>query len=347
MKIVQYISDLIQNNGSITIPDFGSFILKDTSSRIDSNKKNVMPPSKVLTFDENIKENDNVLIDYVVKEERLSKESAEDAIKKFVLQLKTLLGSGKTVEFRNIGKLHLNNKKQVVFDYDSRASYISDSFGLAPVKYKTLSKTKEPKPMKDIETEPKEKKPKKKFPKAAIWLIIILTPIIAVAVLAFLYPDKTKEIYSNSKEYVSGLFKKSEPDKDVKTIAVVNDTLKDSKKDSLKKNATDSAVNVKLIENSSNGKVEKNNKKNTNNIKPTTDPTNKFHIIVGCFQSKANAEKYFKTIEGKGYSPRFFEAGSDGLYKVSCNSYPTREEANKELKKVTNDLGAGAWVLKK
>lgn len=347
MKIVQYISELIQNNGSITIPDFGSFILKDTSSRIDNNKKTVLPPSKVLTFDENIKDNDGVLIDFIVKAEGLSKESAEDAIKKFVQQLKTLLGSGKTVEFRNIGKLHLNHKKQVVFDYDSKATYVSESFGLAPVKYKTLSKTKESKPMKDIETEPKEKKPKKKFPKAAIWLIIILTPIIAAAVLAFLYPDKTKELYSNSKEYVSGLFKKSEPDKNVKNIAVINDTLKNSKKDSVKKNVTDTAVNKKPVENPSNGRVENNNKKNTNKIKPTTDPTNKFHIIVGCFQSKANAEKFFKTIEGKGYSPRFFEAGSDGLYKVSCNSYSTREEANKELRKVVNDLGAGAWILKK
>ncbi len=334
MKIVQYINELIQQNGSITIPDFGTFLLKDTSTKIDDNKKTIVPPSKVLTFDENLKENNNILIEYLVKAEGLTIENADDAIKKFVFQLKTLLNSGKTIDFRNIGKLHLNNKKQIVLECDSKAEYVSELYGLTPVKTKTFFKTKEV-TIKDKTS--KEDKPKKKFPKAAIWLIIIFVPLIAVAVLAYLYQDKTKEIFSNSKEFVSGLFKKSEPDKNIKNVSTINDTLKDKVK--VKTNNSDS-VKTKPIEN-----IENNNNREV--VKPIVDKNKKFHIIVGCFQSKTNAENYFKTIESKGYTARFFEAGSDGLYKISCGSYATREEAKQELKKVSKDIGAQAWILKK
>ena len=341
MKIVQYIYELIQENGSLIIPDFGAFILKDTSTRIDNNKKIISPPSKVLTFDENIKDKDNTLVDYIIKTDRISKEAAEEGVFKFVYQLKSLLTSGKTIDFRNIGKLHLNHKKQIVFDVDSKVEYVSDSFGLTSIKIKTFAKTKETKQNEIKEKTPKVKKPKKKFPKAAIWIIIIFIPIAAVTILAFVFPDKTKEIYSNTKNSIINLFKKTEPDNKVKIIASNKDTLKNT----VKINVVDTVSN-KPIENNleNNSSKENKHKPEANTI---VDANKKYHIIVGCFQSKSNADNYFKTIEGKGYTPRMFEAGSDGLYKISCGSYSTREEANRELKKVFQDIGSQAWILKK
>jgi len=341
MKIVQYIFELIQENGSLTIPDFGAFILKDTSTIIDNNKKIISPPSKVLTFDENIKDKDSTLIDYIIKKDRISKEVAEEALFKFVFQLKTLLTSGKTVDFRNIGKLHLDKKKQIVFDVDNKVEYVSDSFGLTTIKIKPFTKTKETEKKVVKEKTPKVKKPRKKFPKAAIWIIIIFIPIAAIAVLAFIFPDKTKEIYSNTKNTIAGLFKKSAPDNKVKIIASNKDTLKNYVKTNVADTVSSEPIEPKVENN--NGKENK-QKPEANTI---VDANKKYHIIVGCFQSKTNADNYFKTIEGKGYTPRMFEAGSDGLYKISCGSYSTRAEANQELKKVFNDIGSQAWILKK
>jgi nucleoid DNA-binding protein len=335
MKIPQYINELIQKNGSITIHDFGAFILKETSSRIDEKHNLMLPPSVILNFDENIKTNDNILIDYVSKTENISTENAADAVKKFTEQLNALLNSGKTVEFRNIGKLHLNPKKQIVFNYDPKAEYVSDAFGLNSVKAKPVTKQKEVKQVIIKEKTPKVKKPRKKFPKAAIWLIIILLPISIAVALAFIYPDNSKEIYNNSKNYITGLFKKSEPVKDNKLIVKTQDTLKT--------NITDTVSTRPLENRPDSNKVNK----PVNIEKPVTDGSKKFHIIVGCFQSRTNAENYLKTIEAKGYKARFFEAGSDGLYKISCSSFATREEAQQELGNVIRNIGVQAWIIKK
>ena len=162
--------------------------------------------------------------------------------------------------------------------------------------------------------------------------------------MAFIFPGQTKEIYFNSKDYITGLFKKSEPEQNIKTVSNINDTLKKS----VKTIVTDTTF--KPIEN----KVENNLKSSNENenitktqVNNIVDDNKKFHIIVGCFRSKKNADNYFKTIESKGYTPRLFEAGSDGLYKISCGSYATDEEANTAIKKVFKDIGPQAWILKK
>lgn len=341
MKIVQYISELIQANGNITIPEFGAFILMDTSTKIDDSKNLISPPSKILTFNENVKENDNVLVDYLIKEERISKEAAEEALFKFVFQLKNLLASGKTVDFRNIGKFHTNNKKQIVFEMDNKVEYISDSFGLITIKAKTYSQDKIKQKKSTKEAKIKPEKPSKKMPKAAIWIIIIFIPIIALATLAFLYPNDTKKIFTNTKNSIIALFHKSNSDNN-NIIAKIDDTLKTSIKP-LDKDTT--TIHLNTNNSSINGIKENNTIKNE--VKPVVDENKKFHIIVGCFQSKQNAENYFKTIQSKGYTPRMFEPGNDGLYKVSCSSFSSRDEAKKELSKVTKDIGAQAWILKK
>jgi len=346
MKIVQYIYKLLQDKGSITIPELGAFILKDTSTRIDSVHKVIQPPSQVLTFNESIKDNDHILAGYIAGIEGISSSEAENAVKKFVEQLKALLNSGKTIEFSNIGKLHLNHKKQIVFDYDSKAAFISETFGLTPVKIHNFHKPKE---VKQVVIKPREvivKKQKKAFPKAAIWLIIILVPIITIIVLAFVFPVKTEKIFIQSKEYVTGLFRKKEAEKIVQNPIVINEV----NNDSLKTIKTDTAATKPLPVNPKDNVTISNNKK-PDEKRPVTDKVadenKKFHIIVGCFQSRSNAEKYFKTISDKGYSPRFFEAGPDGLFKISCASYATRNEAQSELKKAIDDLGTQAWILKK
>lgn len=68
--------------------------------------------------------------------------------------------------------------------------------------------------------------------------------------------------------------------------------------------------------------VEKEEKEKQEVMKP-------YHVVLGCFEIKENAEKMITLLKSKGYSPYEFKFGSYTC--VSVKSYDTLHEAEKAL----------------
>lgn len=89
--------------------------------------------------------------------------------------------------------------------------------------------------------------------------------------------------------------------------------------------------------------------KNNKEIKLNTHTPSRiqgFHIVVGSFSSKKNAEALAKQMKNRGFkNARIIGQNVNGLIRVSVSSFYTEEDAKEALKDVQKRLNSG-WILK-
>lgn len=87
-----YITELLNSNSRLIVPDFGAFIVKQKNP-------------KIIVFNEFLKYNDGLLIDYIVAKEKIEKEAAKDKVTEFVKDIRNILNNNEEVLFEGVGKL--------------------------------------------------------------------------------------------------------------------------------------------------------------------------------------------------------------------------------------------------
>ena len=70
MSIFKDISHLLHSNDCVILPDFGAFILKSKSAYIENNE--FFPPSKYVSFNSMLKDNDGLLAKFISEERKIS-----------------------------------------------------------------------------------------------------------------------------------------------------------------------------------------------------------------------------------------------------------------------------------
>ncbi|MDY0077776.1 MAG: SPOR domain-containing protein [Bacteroidales bacterium] len=130
MKIASSIADLLFEHECVVIPGLGGFITKNHPAEIHSIKHQFKPPHKEIVFNQHLRANDGMLLNYIAQKEALAYADAKKKMDRFVLRCLDEMEHGRRITFRNIGSIYYDNHKQVVFDADTTQNYLADSFGL-------------------------------------------------------------------------------------------------------------------------------------------------------------------------------------------------------------------------
>ena len=81
-------------------------------------------------------------------------------------------------------------------------------------------------------------------------------------------------------------------------------------------------------------------------VKPTLSAEKmNFHLVAGCFSSKENADNLVQKLNAEGYKSSVIGQNAKGLFRVSFNSFSTRELALVEMNKIKSE-GQSTWLLK-
>ena len=135
MQLTNAINILLYTNDCVTVPNFGSFIVNKFSSVYDQNKGKFYPPSRRLSFNSKIKNNDGLLANFISNELGVS---YEDAVKKIHIEViswkKTL--NDESVVLKKIGELSYNSDENIVFVPDLDSNHFLGSFGLPAIYHK-------------------------------------------------------------------------------------------------------------------------------------------------------------------------------------------------------------------
>jgi len=130
MKLTNYIKDLLYRYDCVIIPDFGGFVTKRIGAKIDENTHRFFPPSKQLSFNGNLKNNDGLLANYIASVENISFEKASNAIAMCVIKWQNEIQT-KPIILDSIGILTLNENRQIIFEPTKSINFLIESFGLS------------------------------------------------------------------------------------------------------------------------------------------------------------------------------------------------------------------------
>lgn len=105
----KYIKELIENNNRIIIPDFGAFMVQTSAQ------------GKQISFNDFLKFNDGLLINQIIKTEKISKNEATDKVKDFIKSIEKSFGEKKAYELNEIGFLYRDDHGNIKFSVDKPA----------------------------------------------------------------------------------------------------------------------------------------------------------------------------------------------------------------------------------
>ena len=135
MQLSKAINSLLYTNDCVTVPGFGSFIVNKFSSVYDEKNGKFYPPSRRVSFNSKIKNNDGLLANFISNEDGIDFSVAVKNIHNEVINWKKKLNKEPLV-LNNIGDLSYNSDENIVFSPDLDSNHFLGSFGLPSIYYK-------------------------------------------------------------------------------------------------------------------------------------------------------------------------------------------------------------------
>lgn len=129
MTLANYINDLLYRHDCVIVPNFGGFVTNTVSAKVNTVSHTFYPPTKQLTFNSHLQNNDGLLANYVASAEGVSFEKACEKIEAFVLSWKQQI-QHESIVLGKIGSLTINKGNQYIFEPNQASNYLTSSFGL-------------------------------------------------------------------------------------------------------------------------------------------------------------------------------------------------------------------------
>ena len=128
MSIFKDISHLLHSNDCVILPDFGAFILKSKSAYIENNE--FFPPSKYVSFNSMLKDNDGLLAKFISEEKKISYKKSLKLILDEVKVLNEKLSEELIFDTEYFGIFELKERDTLIFNPDFSINFDSSVFGL-------------------------------------------------------------------------------------------------------------------------------------------------------------------------------------------------------------------------
>jgi hypothetical protein len=141
VNLIDGISELLYKHNCVIIPDFGGFITNYKPSGFEESKHLISPSCKKVAFNQSLVENDGLLVNLWAQSKQISYSEALDEVLQFSKYLKNKIETNKSFDFKNIGSFYLNTEGRIIFVPYQGLNFLESSYGLFPVKIRTLHVT--------------------------------------------------------------------------------------------------------------------------------------------------------------------------------------------------------------
>ncbi len=138
MELVNHIRDLLYHHDCVVVPGFGGFVTNERSARIDMSTNSFYPPVRAVGFNARLDHNDGLLISYLSARLSINYIDAKKLVESFVEQVAQKFYEGRAVHFEGIGEFTTDRQKNLQFDPDPAANFLTDTYGLSFFRYPAL-----------------------------------------------------------------------------------------------------------------------------------------------------------------------------------------------------------------
>lgn len=142
IDVAAHLEKLIFLHDTLIIPAFGGFTSVRAPAAVDYAGGAVTPPSKTLTFNENLTVDDGVLVDELSRAYAIPADEARAAIQAFVDQIQVQLNQREIVTLAGVGRLYKNYVQKIQFLPDA-TNFHAGSYGLPPLQFSPIARSRE------------------------------------------------------------------------------------------------------------------------------------------------------------------------------------------------------------
>ena len=138
MNVSQAIAALLYDHDTVIVPALGAFVRHDESAQVNVITNEFQKPSSSLSFDPSQREENSLVMDYLMLHGELSDEDARQEIAAFVADCYAKMREGETVTLDGIGTLAFNKLQEIVFEPEPSADFNAEAFGLSDLEVKPV-----------------------------------------------------------------------------------------------------------------------------------------------------------------------------------------------------------------
>ncbi|WP_394974364.1 SPOR domain-containing protein [uncultured Croceitalea sp.] len=314
MRTEHYIEELLYRYNCVVVPEFGAFLAHTASARIDSVSNTLHPPTKIISFNQQLSKNDGLLVSHISKAKKLSYEDLLEEVTTTSKEWIERLQNDETIDLHGIGQLSMNTEQKIQFEPEEKINYLASSFGLSAFSAPPILREELKEEVEELEERipfiitPEKRKESSFRPilkYAAVFLLFCAT---GISGYQFYNQNLEKQqlVQQDAQEQVSKYIQEA-TFFDTTPLELPALSLKVSKKE------------------------------------PISGPQH--HIIAGAFRIKENASKKVKQLEKLGYKAKYIGANKFGLHQVSYSSFCDSREALRFLRKIKRTVSKDAWML--
>lgn len=355
MNIIPFIRALLLRNQQVVIPGFGSFAIHQQPAQLNSITGELSPPQQEIKFNRNQQDDDSVLADYLVKQLKISRADALEAISKFAGEAKKEIDEKGELLLEGLGKLILERSGNFAFNLDDTLHQREKFAELPRLKVPTRPQVMtQPAPAAVAPARPvSTPKPpvvrvtrsrRKWWIPAAILVVLVglgaagyLTGFIDEWLKDFQNTDAATQVDETDDKLVFG----KRPD------TAGADTLREQISQELdERTSRQKALAYDNVEEQPEPAVQQ--KVETpvrETVRPATVYTKPYHIIGGAFLIEENAVRQKEKLEKKGAIVQQFAHGN--YYMLSLGSFDTKEEAKAAIARFREQFNQEFWVMQK
>ena len=314
ISVAEAISDLLFVRDIVVVPGLGAFVKKPMSAQVDLEHNVFSMPYSEIGFDASLREDNDIIIKYLVHDLGISENEAKRMVFHFVSESFKSLKAGKKVVLKNIGTLSFGPTNELVFEQDLMAHYNTDSFGLGDFKAVPIVRD-EVKEEKEEKTQPpfvdnaakelghsvEDEEDEEDETRRLGWFWVVPVAVLVLGGLIWLVRSHRQK--AESVRYVPAI--------------VVSDTVRPAEP-LQEEPPVDTIVQV---------------------------PEEYVRIIAGCYDTEDFAQRMVNSLKNKGFPDAFMELHGERWF-VAYGSYPTEEEALAVLREIRESGKGKGWILK-
>ena len=331
MILTQYIKELLYQQECVTLPGFGSFLTQNHPIQVNRFTGEFVPPSRSVSFNRLIQENDGLLASYIAKRENITYANALIKIEEECARWNKRLQNDALI-LPGIGEFSLNAENKLRFLPHGKVNFDANALGLkafqkTPLKAQIKAASVVPpisnssstsSPMKDnkesLAFTPEQKEENK-------------TPMVKYAVIGVVAVAILGAAYYFGNQYLE------------------NERLKSTElaQQRITKNVQSASFDLGAIAAISYDTTAEVETVADNNVNITEGQF--YSVIAGSFRDQVNAERKLAVLKSQGFEAAFAQQSDDGLIRVAYGRFETKREAYNLLGFIKNSLEQEAWYL--
>lgn len=329
--ITQYIYDLLLDNDYVVVPGLGGFVCQYQSSILDRQRAQIQPPARIIAFNKALQQNDGLLVQHIVLKDQLNYKDAEDKVRQYVAKCNQQLHQIGSIQFPRIGRLYMDDLKNIQFTPTSELLPFDDTFGFDSISIQAISRTVEEKTeaiegIADTPVVPM-------IPSQKRWPYWVAASFAGLLLMGSVWMNLGQPTFQNV--LTAGVFSG-----DIVKISNHQNQI------SINNQQIQSEFLTDLVIKNTTTKTEiKPQELIAESIEESTNisalPT--FKVVVGAFKGNARASNFKDELETKGYQIDLVSTPHNSFIKVVVN-YSAIDEST-ALKKVRTTIEKEAWIL--